>query len=78
MSETYQSLDQLGNVEPLEPVVAHEPEIIREPQRDELNRSYATARGKTQSPESGSNRGRDGVTVNGKDMNSYLFGLSSK
>ena len=59
-------------VEAEAPVVASEPAIHREPQRDDLGRSYATGKRKDAVARVWIKPGSGKVTVNGKDVNTYF------
>ena len=71
MAEEIKSLDQLNQLgaAPAAPVVQAAP---REPQRDSLNRSYATGKRKDAVARVWIKPGSGKVTVNGKDMDAYF------
>ncbi len=72
MAEEIKSLDDLqGAVDGAEGVVAEEA-IKREPQRDELGRSYATGKRKDAVARVWVRPGSGKVTVNGKDLAKYF------
>ena len=80
MAEDIKTLDDLKEVvgeaeaAPVEaaPAVVTEPAITREPQRDDLGRSYATGKRKDAVARVWIKPGSGKVTVNGKDMPVYF------
>ncbi len=75
MSDDIKSLDDLKDAvdENAEAVVVnHEEQIIREPKRDALGRSYATGKRKDAVARVWIKPGSGKVTVNGKELNTYF------
>ena len=70
MADQINSLEELGEAAGTAAVV--EPEINREPKRDELGRSYATGRRKDATARVWIKPGSGKVTVNGKPLNEYF------
>ncbi len=70
MADQINSLEELGEAAGVETVA--EPQITREPQRDEFGRSYATGRRKDATARVWIKPGSGKVTVNGKPLNEYF------
>ena len=74
MADEINTLEDLAQVAGLDaaPAAAEVEAIAREPQRDELGRSYATGKRKDAVARVWIRPGSGKVTVNGKDMNAYF------
>ena len=71
MAEDIKTLDDLKSAVSGDAVIAEAP-VQREPQRDELGRSYATGKRKDAVARVWVRPGSGKVTVNGKDINEYF------
>nr|WP_111299024.1 30S ribosomal protein S9 [Paracoccus saliphilus] len=72
MAEDIKSLDDLKSAVSGTPAAVVEAAINREPQRDEMGRSYATGKRKDAVARVWIKPGSGKVTVNGKDVNTYF------
>ena len=73
MNETVQSFEELSATQPAETVEPQvEAAVVRESQRDELGRSYATGKRKNAIARVWIKPGAGRITINGKSMETYF------